>query len=1269
MFKISNNTLQVKWTTNKPAGRHTYDAQTHGEMIATIKATYAINDYQDFILAYFNQYKDGKKLADNAKVKATVSGQTATIVFTTSSFEYGTYSAGLGYSGSVQEVNCRVEYENGTTKDGVNTISYNIDRAKITLSFEGMSGANVLGTYPNYTYNTKQQGLSAIVVNGLYSADASNVYLSVSGVTASPSNGKLTNGKLSVTLASNNFIDANTYNVSVSLKTTSGKTRNYVLSGSTSTSWTISPKELSINGLTGGNVDYDATAHYPTINMTGSGISGTDKTGVFKYGNDTIVVNYSITGSDAGVFVNAGQYKIKVADSNTITATRNNQPVPSTNYKVINKPDNEVTFTINAAKVEIIWNEYDPTKPFVYNKTAQGLTIASLKFIANNNSKTSAISGGKFAGYGTDKLTVATSGKQTNAGSGYTMKYVSHSLEANTANSGIAPIKENYSFTGGLESGKFNIDKSMLNITRMSGNITKVYDATGTVPQDQLGGLSFDITSTNKGDHSLGSSAFNITATYLNKNVGTNIGIRISYSLKSTYGTNYSYESANEEALIGTITPATITVTLDRLRNGRATRTFAEDKNGNISVYYGGANGAINGQKSNRSQTYRLGEGFTISGFPSAEAEGVVRVLAKYVEVGKDRSVFDGYVNYIYDSGNNVFVKGTATSAYVVKNNLYKALEFSIEDVVKDSGKSANYRFHVVDSSSSKATISGDSDAQLGTNEKPVRVYDTADTANKNVGKQTLSIEITVKTYKIKYGNTTQSYANSDGSYNKEWLPVEAIDLPSGINVDVKNGWMYDESGQPHKIYKQYTVIRGKAGSAELSASVTGEKGKQLNYNMTNQPVLTIGYFVEENSDTFEIGSLSSLLIASYYWWVSANSGDPEFNQVINTRVTWNALISDANYDGSAKATIPEGAPVPTDKPNITWDEYFLWLETEEGGKHIVFLNENENNTWGYYTTTTGAGEVKRYSSFKQVRDINGTFTQSDIEMLNGFFRVYDVNTNTYIDKEWGYGKNDAFITNFLKVGEGNVAVAIGSIFKSLENGFTGAYDGGGYVIEYFNIMSFDGAENVGMFDVLGITANVKNLHLRNFTINAGAGNVGGIAGKALAGENAIENVSWHGTISMSGDGNVGGLIGVSARSINKAIALGTINAKGGNIGGLIGSIEQGASAAISNAVSFVYVEATGNVGAITASSSGATIDNAFYLASSAWTRSSGTLAVSDGSLGTAKTYTQLMQGSVSGYSVSGSEYYRYAGTKLGGDFDMLDDFNYSEQTTENIQK
>ena len=1248
-FTISINTLTLSWSTNAAVGYHTYDATTKGRIIATIEAKYDIINYQAFLLEYFNQYLDGKKL--DSKVTPSVNGNTATITFETSSFDADKYSAKLEYSGSVLLRNCRLEYKSGST----DTKQYEIKRANLSV------GGDANGM--TYVYNTEPQGLTNVTITGILSSD--KVYISVSGDVSKGST-EVKNGKVAINLTNNN-IDAKKYKATVTLNRSTGEGKNYIFTNGTSDTqatiyWEITPKELSISGLTGGNVDYDATAHYPTINMTDKDISGTDKTGVFTYGRDTIVVNYSINGSNAGVFVNAGQYKIKVADANTITATRNNQPVPSTNYKVINKPDNEVTFTINSAKVEIIWIDITEHM-FVYNGSAQGLTIASLRFTANGSSVTKNISNGKFAGYGTDKLTVATSGKRTDAGFGYTMTYVSHSLEANTVNSGIAPIKENYSFTGGLESGKFNIDKSILNIARTSGNITKVYDATGTVPQDQLDGLSFNITSTNKGDHSLGSSAFDITATYLNKNVGTNIGIRISYSLKSTYDTNYSYESASEEVLIGTITPATITVTLDRLRNGRATRTFAEDKNGNISVYYGGANGAINGQKSNRSQTYRLGEGFTISGFPSAETSGVVKVLAKYVEVGTDRSAFNGYVNYIYDSGNGAYVRGTANDQYVIDHNLYKALEFSIEDV-NDSGKAANYNFKVVDTAGD--SITGDTEAQLGTVGKAIRVYDANDPKNENVGKQAITIEITVKTYKIKYGNTTQSYANSDGSYNKEWSPVEAIDLPTGIQVEVKNGWMTDENDQP-KIYKQYTVIRGRANSTELSASVTGVNGKQLNYNMTNQPVLTIGYFVETSDDTFEIGSLSSLLIASYYWWVNANSGNPEFNQVINTTVTWNALISDANYDGSAKATIPDGAPVPTDNPNITWDEYFLWLETEEGGKHIVFLNENENNTWGYYTTTTGAGDVKKYSSFKQIRDINGTFTQSDIEMLNGFFRVYDVTSETYISKEWG--KGGEFITNFLKVGEGNVAVAIGSIFKSLENGFTGAYDGGGYVIEYFNIMSFDGAENVGMFDVLGITANVKNLHLRNFTINAGAGNVGGIAGKALAGENAIENVSWHGTISMSGDGNVGGLIGVSARSINKAIALGTINAKGGNIGGLIGSIEQGASVAISNAVSFVYVEATGNVGAITASSSGATIDNAFYLASSAWTRSSGTLAVSDGSLGTAKTYTQLMQGSVSGYSVSGREYYRYAGTKLGGAFDMLDDFNYSEQTAENIQK
>ncbi len=1287
-FTISVNTLTVTWSTVHPNGYHTYDSSTVGQIIATIKPESSIQtDYKTFVLDYFTQNLSGTKL-DNVN---EVSGQTAIFTFVTS-VNATTYSVGLKSSGKVSDVNCRVEYKNATNNsNGLSTKTYKINPKELTLNFVGMP-QNGIGVYPNYTYNTKAQGLSSIEVDGICGSDS--VYLTVASTMddntiSVASNGKVSNRKLNVTLAKG-FINANLPNESYGATVTlgsGGATSNYVLSGPTSTSWKISPKKLTIADIADGEVDYDATAHYPSIEMTAADTFGVvnkveGKTGVFTYGDDTITVNYTDS-SQKGVFVNAGIYTISVASQNTITATRNNVAVPSTNYSVVSKPNNQVTFTINAATVEIIWNTYDRSRPFVYKKNVkQGLTIASLIFTANGKSETKPISGGKFEGYGNDKLIVGITDGKINAGTGYTMEYDGHSLVAGTTNSGIAPIKENYSFTGGLVSGKFNIDKSILKIERPSGGISKVYDATQIVPDEQLKNIGYTISSTNGGEYrSISKDAFNISAKYNDKNVASGIAITFTYSLKSTYDKNYAYATSTEDANIGTITPATITVTLDKLRNGRATRAFGENSGG-INVFYGGAKGAVNGVKNNKSNTYRLGEGFTISGFPSAETSGVVKVLARYVEVGKDRAAFDGYVNFVYNNGTD-FVKGRATDARVLQDNLFKSLVFSIEDCKENSNASANYNFKVVDTDGK--TMS----STIGTSETSVTVYDSQDTKNKDRGEssQKITIEITVKTYKIKYDNTTQSYANADGTYNTKWEKVVAVDVPDDISVTVENGWM-EENGAP-KIYKEYTVIRGSQGNKKLSASVTGENGKQLNYNMTNQPVLTIGYFVEENSDTFEIGSLSSLLIASYYWWVSANSGDPEFNQVVNTTVTWVALISDAEYEAGAAFTVPSNAPVPPETANVkTWDGYFEWLETEAGGNHVVFLNEtgeeNERGTWGYYyTTTTGAGDVKKYSSFKQIRDINGTFTQSDIEMLDGFFRVYDETSGDTVKKEWGNGGE--FITNFLKVGVGNVAVAIGSIFKSLENGFTGTYDGGGYVIEYFNIMSFVGdnstENNVGMFDVLGGNATVKNLHLRNFSITSDKGNVGGIAGKALTGANAIENVSWHGTISMSGDGNVGGLIGLSARSIDKAIALGTINAKGGNIGGLIGSIEKDSSSqanvGVSNAVSFVYIDATGNVGAITASSNGATATNAFYLANSAWTRSSGALAVSNGTYGTAKTYTQLIDGeaiagvvnvgSRSGYvaDTDGKKYYQGSAK---GVYDVLDDFDYANQASDSIK-
>ena len=1235
---ISDNTLTVSWSSESS---RTYDKK-NGSMVATVKATYPITDLATFVCEYFT-WSGGVGTPTITETSASI---TATIAFETSSYNVGTYNVTIDKSKKILDIDCN---SNAPTSK-----SYKINERELTLTPKWTSER------ASYEYSSYHQGLLSVAVSGLVdNVDA--VKLGLSGdITVAQSQKK--NGD-SVTKSGSNTtgtIDVGTYSAHVTLGTDT-MSKNYKLPSVYTYSWTITKRALTISGLSAQDATYDGQPHRPSPTLTGATNQGN---GVYKFGQDTIEINYTSGDLSKQSFVNAATYTISINTNQKVVAKHSGGADASGNYDTTINGSSGTTFTINKRAISLTWT----ADALVFQNRSIGQKISAV--IADDKKElelsSSSITGAKFKGYaGGDTIEFAVSGAQINAGSG-TMSASIRQVTGTNAD-GSDSVKDNYVIVGG-ESVGYTIAKLKVSIECSGGRIAdKVYDAT--VKVDSLSGLSFAISSTNGSYRPSYSDVYSVKAEYTDANVGDR-QLRFTYTFKG--GSNYEQEgelSETSASAIGTITPATITVSLDKLRNGRATRTFAESKDG-INVYYGGANGAINGQRSNRSQTYRLGEGFTLDGFPSAEAAGVVRVLAKYVEVGNGRSAFDGYVNYIYDSGSGVFVKGTATSDYVVNNNLFKALEFSIEDVVDGSGKSANYRFHVVDSS--KETISGDADAQLGTNAKPVRVYDSADKKNENVGKQSLGIEITVKTYKIKYGNTTQSYANADGTYNTEWLPVEAVDdLPSGIKVAVENGWRYDESGQPHKMYKEYTVIRGRQGSKELSASVSGQNGKQLNYNMTNQPVLTIGYFVETIGDVFEIGSLSSLMIASYYWWVSANSGNPEFNQVINTTVTWNTLISDKDYssDNPPAFVVPSGAPEPP-KDVTTWDAYFEWLETEK--KITVFLNENENNTWGYYTTSTGAGDVKKYSSFKQVRDINGTFTQSDIEMLNGFFRVYDVANDQYVTKEWG--KGGEFITNFLKVGVGNVAVAIGSIFKSLDAGFTGSYDGGGYVIEYFNIMSFDGAQNAGMFDVLGITASVKNVHLRNFTVTANGGNVGGIAGKALAGENAIENVSWHGTISMSGNGNVGGIVGLSARSIDKAIALGTITAKGGNIGGLIGSIEKDASASsnvtIANAVSFVYIDTEGNVGAIAGSATGASANNTFYLASSAWTRSSGTLTVSDGTLGIAKTYTQFIDGesaegvvkagSLSGY-VTDAEGKKYYQGSQKGVYDMLDDFNLAD--------
>lgn len=173
----------------------------------------------------------------------------------------------------------------------------------------------------------------------------------------------------------------------------------------------------------------------------------------------------------------------------------------------------------------------------------------------------------------------------------------------------------------------------------------------------------------------------------------------------------------------------------------------------------------------------------------------------------------------------------------------------------------------------------------------------------------------------------------------------------------------------------------------------------------------------------------------------------------------------------------------------------------------------------------------------------------------------------------------------------------------------------------------------------------IKNVNLRNFSIvSNGSGNVGGIV---ATGSNAtLENSTFHGSITVNGNANVGGLIGSGNMGVEGAIVLGNIDAIGtANVGGVIGVADGNA---INNVVSMIEVYADGNVGAIVGTGSvSASSNQVFYLANSAWHRKVGenNPIIANSNYGTSKTYTELFNGSISGY---GSTKYYTQDAKFG---------------------
>lgn len=1265
-LSISDNELTFDW--RGAGGSHPYDKKTKETITLTITAKSAIDGFENFVKKFFAPTMSGT--GANAVWGTASDNKSITITFTTG-VNAGIYTATIAQNKNetafieANKVNCSYPMIPQSR-------SYKIDKRNLTITLISKDNKT------SYTYNGQHQGLVSIRVNaasgstGLISGDSVNATVSVSR--EGTEFGSISVSAITSSTANN--VRLSTINFGKYIATvTMAENTNYTCQQSGTLEWEIKKYQLTLSDLTGGQKVYDGIATKPTLKVNGVSVDNGEFTPSGVSG-DRIAIKYSasIDGQSYESIVNAGKYSVSIggngANAITVSPATRDGINTADNYSI--EGGQSVDYVILPRTLKLSWQEI---QSFVFSNTEQGLIVVGVEGVEDGGngslavkSGTSTINGVKLTGYaGGDTIEITIIGALLHANSTSKMEAKITGMSG-TNKDGSNSIEGNYTLSEDDRfSGEFTITPSVVSIKFNAPNatLTKVYDGNRTVPTSQINDSYFSWSATG---HNPTRNPFKVTAQYDNKNVGDKKAVTFSYTFTDpTNVGDYVVGTVDGSAYtVGQITPAHIKVALDKLRSGKATRTYTDDE------FYGGAEGATG---NGRSKTYRTGEGFTVSGVLGSDH---INVVARYQEADNTRNSnsgnyfdFSKYVNDVYKDADGTFKKASA-------GKYFKKLVFTMTGT-----DAANYTFNVYDSSAEGGNKYSESDSTAAAIQS-VTVYDSRDSKNKNAsGAASIQIEITVKSVRVEYSDTAQSYANDDNTYNTDWKPITGTNKDmdkADAKIKVSNGWMYAdgkdhtaEEGYTKREYRGYTTIRGSQNSERLGAKVDPTNGMDLNYRLSNQPTLTIAYFVS-TGDEYEINSLARLLIASFYYTASQNPGNLEIIKIVSSGYKWVSVVSADDYD-KGEFELPQDTPI-TDSKATTWDEYFTELEAKG---YSVFLNIEANaqdnipaNTWGYYATTTSESSTIP-TSYKLTKDIVGKFTESDISILNTFFTVIGDDGKTTTSTWSG---NGTYLKNVLKAAEGKIATINGSLFVSTAKteeagdvtGFGGTFDGNGYVIEYLNIMGY-GKDNVGLFDVIGANGIVKNLHLRNVTINGNAKYVGGIAGKVLAAadaltEKSVKNVSFHGSINVTGstDQSVGGLFGISERAVENAIVLGSITVSNVNakVGGVVGSSEQG----MSNVVSLMQIDANRNVGAFT-SNNAHVGENCTHMTNAVWkkgTSGTGFENVDGKNVG----YNDLMSGSVSGYGTTNKYYHESETSVTKGEYDVLDDVVLTKISVDN---
>ncbi len=1070
---------------------------------------------------------------------------------------------------------------------------------KLQVSLINTTGAG------SHTYNKSSVG----TLTAGFKIDSSNISMSSAIVnevnklvtfTKTPSSGSSWSATASGFDTSGKAVFKTDVNVgSYTLKTSLSGNNNIAVNGSTkSATYTIIRKEITASISVNASSFVYNTQNQGNITVKLDGLESGD--------SESPLVNVSADNGWAGVSgVSPNSYT--TSDVGKYTAQVVSGDIGK-NYKISNSPT--ISWEITPASLSAT-GENNVTKRYDGTALLPSFTISvGGNDVANNT-------------FGSDKISWAYAITDENGATvkemidvgEYTVTFGEITITRNNSSTGAngVALVDNYTIDKDASGHAYSITPTpvtpkvnTVTIDGISGGKpSKVYDATCnyTIPSGHNLAVQF-----NESIYP-SSSGYTISrdVVYSGEDVGTHTVI---YTITLT-DKNFEFEGGGTEATTtntGYIIPATLTVTIDTLRNNTATKEY------DGTTAFGGA--GFNGNLDGNSAIHRTGNGFKVEGIPTGGS--AVSITARYAEVDSNRSAFDSFVNN---------VSGDGTSATIGSTQYYKKLIFTMT-----ASGVCNYVFEVKAGSGTSSVSTQDNQV--------IEVYDKDDGNTGTFG--AIDIEITPLTIKVTYLNQSQSYANPDNTYNTDWKPITAtvkedVAKTDKIVINVVNGWLTQGM-----TITQYKYIRGRVGSSELSASIAkNTNGSHVNYILKNQPFLTIGYFV--GTDAFEIGSLASLMIATYYQYMAVNANEEGFNIPTVSDVSWVTIATDEQYNGAFSA--PSGYPTANEGVD-SWDAYFEQLATED--EPIEVMYSPLNGGWGYYKVSETQTK-QTYTKFKQVANVSGIMTASDLEILNSFFTkvTYDANGNeTVTRQDWGVGYT--YLTNFFKTSTGNVITVYNAIFASDMGNCS--YDGNGYTIDHINIVGNATADlNVGMFASANAD-NVKNVHLRNFNITVNGANstntinAGGIIGSATSG--TLHNSSFHGNINVSGNAkaNVGAIIGSGNASVDGVIALGSIdvNAKSGAVvvGGIVGKGNM-----VSNAVSMMNLlvaKASGvsaSVNAIVGSGSvgtavvdGNSVSTATYLASSAWVKEGSVYTAAGNNSANEKSYAQLYSGSYSGY-------------------------------------